>query len=376
MNRERQLLSPDAVPVRVQIGDRGVRHGPVPSDSTQRAEATSSDVIVILQGPAETVEAMAQNIQTWVEEEKGYEREKDHITTFDYPQRFANFLIGKKGENIRKYRDEFDVEIQVRDGKVEIKGPRAKAEAAKSRIVALGRKLEDEATHVLKIKPQYHRDLIGAKGTQVNRLQDRYKVRVNFPRSAPAARPNDDQSTGDAASEAGAGPRHGRPSQAPDEVIIRGPRKGADEARDELLNLLQWTVDHSYASSVSVARNQIPSLIVQGGREMDNLRMVTGAQSDVPDQKRDALNGSSRAEIRVKGTKKQVEEAKRLLEQRAKTFDDTVVRTLEVDKTHHRALIGASGMLASSEPDERADATTRSDLARHRHAGGRARRSA
>ena len=290
---------------------------------------------------------MVKKIHEFIEEEMAYDRERDYTTTFDYPQKFANFLIGKRGENIRKYRDEFDVEIQVNDGKVEIKGPKPKAEAAKSRIMALGKRLEDEATHVLKIKPQYHRDLIGAKGSQVNRLQDRYDVRVNFPRSAPIASAGDDHSVADTASGAGGTQRHNR-TQAPDEVIIRGPRKGADEAKDELLSLLQWTIDNSHTSSVSVARNQIPSLIGQGGREMESMRLATGAQIDVPPNNRDGSDSSERAEIKLKGTKKQVEEAKKLLDQRAKTFDESITRTLEVDKKHHKALIGSGGTCLSA----------------------------
>src|SRR5205814_4076308 len=132
-------------------------------------------------------------------------------------KKYANFLIGKRGENIKKLREEFDVEIQVDNGKVEVKGPKAKAEAAKSRIIALGKKLEDETTHILKIKPQYHRDMIGAKGATVNRLQDRYNVRINFPRTSTLS---DDQSVADTASDIG-GRKQSRPPQAPDEVIIR-----------------------------------------------------------------------------------------------------------------------------------------------------------
>ena len=338
--RDRQQLPPGTVPARLAVGEHILARDRTPTHAERSAAAS---VPVFVQGPRERVEALEAQIATWVAEESAYEREKDHVTTFDFPVKFANYLIGKKGENIRKYREEFDVEIQVHDGKVEIKGPQVKADAAKARIVALGRKLEDETTHVLKIPPQYHRDLIGAKGSQVNRLQDRYHVRVNFPRSTAAGATHDDRSVGDHASEAGPELKHGRGPSAADEVWIRGPRKGADEAKDELLSLLQWTVDHSHSSSVSVARDQIPSLIGQGGREMETLRLATGASIDVPDQKRDGANGAGRAEIRIKGTKKQVDEAKKVLEARAKHFDASVVRTLDVDKRHHKALIGSGG---------------------------------
>lgn len=286
-----------------------------------------------MRGPSSAIDDLTAKILAFIEQEEKDELERGHVTTFDFPQKFANFLIGKRGENIRKLREEFDVDIQVNDGKVELKGPPAKANACKAHILSLAKRLEDEATHTLKVKPQYHRDLIGAKGSQVNRLQDRYNVRINFPRSTN----NDD----DAGTEGGASQRNFR-QQAADEVVIRGPRKGADEAREELLNLLQWTIDNSYTDSVSVAQSQVPQLIGSGGREMENLRLTTGCQIDVPGA-REGNDPSGRAEIKLKGTKKQVEEAKKLLQERAKVFDDTVVETLDVDRKHHRALIGGSG---------------------------------
>ena len=265
--------------------------------------------------------------------------------TFEFPQKHANYLIGKRGDNINKLREEFDVDIQLKDGQVELKGPQAKAQAAKSRILAMSKKLDDETSHVLKIKPQYHREMIGAKGSQVNRLQERYNVRVQFPRSQHA---RDDESVGDAASEAG-GARYNRSNQAPDEVIIRGPKKGADEARDELLSLLQWTIDNSHTASVSVAQNQLPSLIGQGGKEMESIRESTGARIDIPNN-REAADPSGRVELTLRGTKKQVEDAKKLIEQKAKVFDATVTKSIDVDKKYHKALIGAGGKYNAKLP--------------------------
>ena len=319
IHREQQNLSPSEIPVQVTFG-------------------FVSPNLCSLRGPSSSVEILAEKIAAFVEQEKHDEFERSHVTSFDFPQKYANYLIGKRGENINKYREEFDVDIQVKDGRVDITGPKAKAEAAKSRIVTLGKKLEDETTHVLKIKPQYHKDLIGLKGSQVNQLQKKYNVWVNFPRTAHQ---DDEQSIADDASEAG-GFRNRRPNQGPDEVIVRGPRKGADEARDELLNLLQWTIDNSHTSTVSVAQAQLPSLIGQGGREMESVRLETGAQIDVPGS-RNAGEPHERVHIELKGTKRQVEDAKRLLEERARVFDDTIKRSIDVDKKYHKALIGSGG---------------------------------
>ncbi|KAF2494536.1 hypothetical protein BU16DRAFT_539816 [Lophium mytilinum] len=339
VDKQQQGLPRDEIPVQVLFGQRR------PEEARRR-----SNNGIAMRGPNNAVDDLFTQILAFVEQEEKDELERGYTTTFDFPQKYANFLIGKRGENIRKLKEEFDVDIQVNDGKVELKGPQAKAHAAKAHILALGKRLEDETTHVLKIKPQYHRDLIGSKGAQIHRLQDRYSVRINFPRHNT----HDD----DAATEGATSQKNYR-AQAPDEVTIRGPTRGADGARTELLDLLQYITDHSYIDTVSVAQSQIPTLIGSGGKEMERLRLETGAQIDVPS--RDSIGPSGRADITLKGTKKQVEEAKKQIQERAKVFDNTVSQTIEVDKKHHSALIGRSGgnirsiVTAAGGPDKARD---------------------
>lgn len=322
ISREQEAKGEEHIPIRALVGDR---------------VGGAAACEVALRGPSASVDELIAQLQAFVVEQEKVDLERGYTTSFDFPQKYANFLIGKRGENISKLRDEFDVDIKVDNGQVEVKGPKAKADAAKSRIINMGKKLEDETTHVIKIPAQYHRELIGQKGSQVNRLQDRYTVRVQFPRATVVG---DDQSIPETSSDAG-GARPGR-SQNLDEVVVKGPSKGADSARDELLSLLQWVVEHSHSSTVSVAQSQVPSLIGQRGREMDRLRADTGAQIDVPGAQ-DAPDASGRVQIKIKGTKQQVEEAKKFLQQRAQEFDSTITRTIDVDKKYHKALIGGGG---------------------------------
>lgn len=322
VDRQQAGLPAGQIPLQVLLGG--------PRGQAARKPAAPS---VSVRGPTDRADDFVQNLLAFIEQEKQDELERGYTITFDFPQKFANQLIGRKGENIRKLREEYDVDIQVNDGKVEVKGPEAKANACKSHILAMSKKLEDEKTYVLKVKPQYHRDLIGAKGSGVNRLQDRYNVRIQFPRSGGAA--DDDVSV---AEEQAAR----RANQNADEVVVRGPSRGADQARDELLSLLQYVMDNSNEATVSVAQSQLPSLIGTGGRELDALRLKTGAQIDVPGA-RDEPSPSGRAEIKIKGSKKAVEEAKKEIEAAAKVFDKTVTRTLDVDRKHHRTIIGGGG---------------------------------
>jgi predicted PilT family ATPase len=318
INDEQQGLGHDQVPVQALFGQR-------------RPDAHSrSNNSFAIRGPTNDVDELNAKILAFIEQAEKDELERNHVTSFDFPQKYASHLVGKSGENISRLRQKYDVDVQINEGKVDLKGPSAKAQQCKKDILDMAKKLEDEATHVLKVKPQYHRDLIGAGGKQVERLQTRYGVRINFPRRAQ----HDDD---DAASQ-----KQARGGQNQDEVIVRGPKKGADDAREEVLNLLQYLMDNSHSDTISVAQAQIPQLIGTGGREMENLRLETGCTIDVPGA-REGADPSGRAEIKLKGTKKQVDEAKKILQQRAKIFDETVVETLDVDRKHHRNLIGGSG---------------------------------
>lgn len=322
VDRHHSSLPDGQIPVQVNYGG--------PRQPAQRRPQAPN---VHLRGPQDFVDALNESLIAFIEQEKQDELERGFTLSFEFPQKFANHLIGRKGENINRMREEFDVDIQLNEGKCDIKGPEAKANACKKHILDMAKKLEDEVEHRLNIPAQYHRDLIGPQGGQVNRLQDRYGVRVNFPRTRQVAE--------DDASEAGDARRN---NQAPNEVIVKGQSKGADGCRDELLSLLQYVKDNSFSATVSVAQNQVPSLIGAGGKEMESMRLETGAQIDVPGAK-DAASSNGRAEIKIRGSKQAVDAAKKLIEEKAKTFDNTVSRNLDVERRHHRLIVGPQGKL-------------------------------
>ena len=328
VDRHHQSLPDGSIPMQVLYG------GPRQPQQQRRAPGPN----VNLRGPQNEVEALMQSLLAFIEQEKQDELERGFTLSFDFPQQFASHLVGRRGENINRLREEFDVDIQLSEGKCDIKGPEAKANACKKHILEMAKKLEDEATHHLNIPAQYHRDLIGSQGSQVNRLQDRYSVRVNFPRSRGNVE--------DDASEAGDSTAGRRNNQLPHEVIIKGPSRGADACRDELLSLLQYVKDNSFMATVSVAQNQLPSLIGAGGKEMEYMRLETGAKIDVPSS-REAASPTGRAEIKIKGSKKAVEEAKKLIEEKAKVFDNTTTRNLDVERRFHRFIIGPQGEIKS-----------------------------
>lgn len=297
----------------------------------------------ILRGLSPDVADWEAKILAFVQAAEKDELERGYTTTFDFPTKFNGYLIGREGAKIKELRDQFDVDIKMLDeGKIEVKGPKAKADACKDHILGLRKKYEDEATYILKIEPRFHGQLVGKKGADVNRLQDKYNVKIQFPPSSTA---HDDQANGDAASDAGSR-RPPRSNQAQDDVVIRGPRQGAEKARTEILDLYQYAKDNSHSATIEVARQHLGSLIGPRGSEIERLRLETGAQIDFPD-KQETADSTARAEIVLKGTQQAVDAAKAEIQKKVKALENTVTRSLEVDRKHHGSLIGAQGMSIS-----------------------------
>ncbi len=103
---------------------------------------------------------------------------------------------------------------------------------------ALGKGIEeDEVTYSLKIQSWHHPDINGLNGSQfyhLQHLQRKYNVTVQSAHPTPALA-----------------------FEPPvcDNVIVRGPKEGADRAREELLTLPPWIVEHPTVSPAQVFKN-------------------------------------------------------------------------------------------------------------------------
>lgn len=320
--RNEQQTVPGSFPVQIQFGER---RGQQP-----KAEKTPENVS--LRGPsAADIAELQAKIEAFLLQAEQDDKERDYITTCDFPEKFVKNLVGKNGANIKALREKHDVEIDTREtGKVKIQGPKQKAEACKSEIIKLGKQYEDEVSYTIKVDPKFHGELIGKSGENLSKLQNKVnkEVRIDFPRTTRSGDVSDN------ASEVG-GPNQ---RQAADEIRIRGPRAKADKVRDELLSLTQYLQDNSHVATVSVHKDQIKSLIGRGGAELERLRGETGALIDVPNQPE-----GDRVTITIKGPKASVDKARQEIASRSKAFDSIVTKTLTVDRKYHRDLIGSKG---------------------------------
>ncbi|KAF8453318.1 hypothetical protein BGX38DRAFT_1268706 [Terfezia claveryi] len=296
----------------------------------------AGEITIIVRGPAADVKNTIKRINAWVEECKDKEDPGQPFTLlFDYPAQFSPMLIGTKGANVNKLRDEFGVDIKLKEGKGEIKGTQINVEVARRRLNEQIKQLDDNTTLRIQVPPEHHRAIIGAQGKFVRRLEEKYGVRINFPKSTG----KEDLDNGDAASDAGVS--HNTRQLAPNEVMIKGGKKGCAEAKIEIEDLLKYEIEHGQTATLNIAAKSIKGLFTTYMKEFRRIREESGARIDIPNDRDFAPD--TILEIRIKGTKEAVLDAKKDLSKIIDNLSQLVVERITVDKRFHRSLIGTRG---------------------------------
>lgn len=243
-------------------------------------------------------------------------------------------LIGKNGANLNELRHEFGVKIDTTDDKesqenaekatVEITGIKRNVEAAKSKVVTLSKKWADETLARLKIDSKFHKRMIGAKGVYINRLQDKYNVKIRFP------------SENEAISTFQDAPKH------KDEVTIKGPSKGVSKATEELNELLQFEKDNGFSQTIKIPSKSIARVIGKAGETIKDISDGTGVEYRFNrDNEKEKDQGF--AEVELTGSKSGLKEAISKIEKIIEEVENQVTIKLNVDRKYHRELIGQGG---------------------------------
>lgn len=287
------------------------------------AELTPNSVHV--RGLSAEVKRIIQEFDQVIEEGRNYEVLSQYTTEFIFPAEHVNKLIGKGGSNLTKIREEFGVKIDVDEaGKGVVKGIKKNADEAKTRILNFGRRLADEVNLKLNVPNEFHATLIGTGGKFVKRLEEKYDVRIKFPR-------NNDSSEDT-----------GKDKPNNDEVLIRGPSRGVVKAKEELLELLQYEKDHGHTQTITVPARSLPRIIGKQGEFINDIKDTTNTRIDVGHQAENE-NKDTLIPITITGTKTGVKSAIERVQEVVKDIEDTVTEEITVDPKHHRILIGSNG---------------------------------
>lgn len=249
------------------------------------------------------------------------------------PSKILSRLVGKNGSFLNTLRDEFGVRIDVpeQDAKkddsekaeVTIKGVKKNVEAARAKISALAKKWADETLVRVRIENQYHRRMIGAQGVFINRLQDKYNVKIRFP-AADASSPS---------------PFADAP-KSKDEVTIKGPSKGVAKAEEELQELYQFEKENGFKKLLQIPSKAVARIIGKNGETIKDIADGTGVEYNF---KRENDESSGFVELELTGSKAALKDATTKIQEIIDEVENFVVRTIKVDTKYHRDLVGPSG---------------------------------
>lgn len=302
----------------------------------------STEDVILVRGVSSEVDRAVKEILKIVENAKNDEIVNSYSTEFDIDREFVGRIVGSHGAGVNKLRDQLGVKVDLSDdieerekeggkkrkaihqkSKVTITGRKENVEEAKKRILNQLERLADETSEVLKIPSQYHSSLIGQNGKYAIRLEEKYSVKITFPRQS---------------AENGEG-RTREPLKS-DEVLIKGGKKGVAGAKSELMDAVEFEKESNNVLKFTVPTRSVARILGKGGASINEIKDVTDAQIDV---ERAVEEGGVVTNITVRGTKAAVAAAKAAILAIADQVADETTVTVTVDPRFHRTLIGAGG---------------------------------
>ena len=179
----------------------------------------------------------------------------------------------------------------------------------------------DETSEVLNIPAQYHSGLIGQNGKYVIRLEEKYNVKITFPRGL---------------SENGEG--RSREHLKPDEVFVKGGKKGVAGAKSELLDAAEFDKESNNVTKFTIPAPAIPRILGKGGATIKQIKDDTDAAIDL-----DKAEDGSGATITCRGSKQAIAAAKTAIQSIVDQVGEEATEVLTIENKFHRALIGGGG---------------------------------
>merc|ERR1712110_1005303 len=251
--------------------------------------------------------------------------------------KYHKHFVARRGDVLRKIGDEFGGVVVsfprngVDSDKVSLKGAKNCIAGAIERINEIVKNLEDMVTIDCEIKQSYHRTVMGAKGSKVQKITTDFNVQIKFP---------------DKAIENGDGAVNG--DNSCNIIKITGKTENCAKASQALLELVPITAE------VSVPFEFHRFIIGQKGngvREMMNRFDVNirvppqDAQSDII-----CISGvPTNVEAAKEGLAEKVAELEKEKEDKAqKSFEVKV----EVNPDYHPKIIGRGGAVISKIRDD------------------------
>ncbi|MBW0466934.1 hypothetical protein O181_006649 [Austropuccinia psidii MF-1] len=326
--------------------------------------AENQPALVTIRGIKDEVERVQKEIKRIIEE-NDMEANRSHSIEFELDSKSVNLLLTKSKSVISKLSEELNVKIEFKDliksnskkdqitdhndlpqmntnNKTLLNKKRPQQnnnnqspsnflvsifgksednlQKAKQGILNQAERLADEVTVSLPLLAGLNRmSLVGKGGKYILRLQDTHMVQINIPR----VNSDDNLITTDS-----------------DHITIRGPRKGVDAARKELIELMDYEREHGNSLSINVPAKSVSHIIGKGGAQLEKIRADSGIQSLDVDKVQEP-NGLHR--LTLIGTKTAILAAKKMINALVQEVDEVGEVEMKIPRAYCLGIIGRGG---------------------------------
>ena len=180
-------------------------------------------------------------------------------------------------------------------------------------------KMANEKEKDLIIENRFHRQLIGPKGENIQKIRDDFaSVQISFP---------------DLGSNS-------------DIVKLRGPKDDVDKCVKYLTKTYKDLMESNYQSKVPIFKQFHKFIIGKGGATIRKIRQETDTRVDLPE------SGSESDVITITGKKENVEKAVTKIQAIQSEMANVISVDIIVPSKIHNTMIGAGGKLIQSIMDD------------------------
>lgn len=239
-------------------------------------------------------------------------------------QKYHRYVIGQKGANVNRLKTELGVAIRVpsdseKSDIIRIEGSPVGVESARKQILDMVEKMANEKSRDIIIEQRLHKQLIGSGGKNIQEIRDKFNnLQITFP----------------------------EPNKVSEIVTLRGPKNDVDGCYNYLQKFSREIAEANFTAEVRVYKQFHKNVIGKGGATIRQIREETNTKIELP---------SERAEtdmIKITGRKKDVEAARKRIEDIQNTQANMVEDTVTISQKLHNSLIGAKGRLIKAIMDE------------------------
>lgn len=187
--------------------------------------------------------------------------------------------------------------------------------------------IQDRDSLTFTVDPQYHGILIGSEGRNLKHLITKYSVKVDFPKNNDVDVDAEVDSL-DSVNVNTSANNNNNNINTNDMIKITGPKANIKKARDELLDLLKYHLDHDNQEIIQVPSKFVPSLIGKNGSVIDSIKIESDCKIDFID-----AEDSEVKNVKLSGTVESISSAKKLIFDLVKELKEQTEEKFEVSSS-------------------------------------------